>query len=83
MAKSTTKTTAKKAPAKRSTAATTRKAATTANDQTAEAKRTTSAQSAAAEKMFKDADEAALHGLPVDLTVEQREKQVSIAALGR
>jgi len=50
-------------------------------DQAPEAKATTKAQSAAAEKMFKDADEAALHGLPPDMTREQHETMVRRAAL--
>lgn len=63
------KSTARKSPIKR-------------GDQAPEAKRTTAAKSDAAEKMFKDADEAALRGLPPDMTVEQRENQVRRAALG-
>lgn len=51
-------------------------------DQAPEAKSTTSAKSAAAEKLFKDADQAAAMGLPVDMTVEQRENQVRRSALG-
>lgn len=40
------------------------------------------AKDAATEKMFKDADQAALLGLPEDMTVEQRENQVRRGALG-
>lgn len=69
MAKATTKKTATRQVQKR-------------GDQAPETKATTKAQSAAAEKMFKDADEAALHGLPVDMTHEQRETMVRKAALG-
>ena len=36
----------------------------------------------ATEKMFKDADAAAMAGLPEDMTVEQRENQVRRSALG-
>jgi hypothetical protein len=36
----------------------------------------------ATEKMFKDADKAAMAGLPEDMTVEQRENQVRRGALG-
>jgi hypothetical protein len=69
MAKRSAKTTAKRSPIKRA-------------DQTPEAKATTKAASAAAEKMFKDADEAALHGLPPDMTRDQHETMVRKAALG-
>ena len=70
--------------AKRTTKkATAKKQVQKRGDQAPEAKATTAAKSAATEKLFKDADEAALHGLPESLTREQREKQVSIAALGR
>ena len=51
-------------------------------DETPEAKRTTAEKSAAAKKMFKDADEAALVGLPSDMTHEQNENRVRRAALG-
>lgn len=51
-------------------------------DQAPEAKSTTKAASDAAEKMFKDADEAALRGLPADMTRDQHETMVRKAALG-
>jgi hypothetical protein len=51
-------------------------------DQAPEAKSTPKQQSEAAEKLFKDADQAALLGLPKDMTVEQRENQVRKAAFG-
>jgi hypothetical protein len=51
-------------------------------DQAPEAKTTAKAKSDAAEKMFKDADEAALRGLPPDMTREQHETMVRRAALG-
>jgi hypothetical protein len=40
------------------------------------------AKDAATEKLFKDADQAAMAGLPEDMTVEQRENQVRLGALG-
>jgi hypothetical protein len=49
---------------------------------TAETRRTTSAKTAATEKQFANADEAALRGLPENLTREQHENQVRRAALG-
>lgn len=51
-------------------------------DQTPEAKSSTAEATRAAQKMFDDADKAALLGLPEDITVEQRENQVRRAALG-
>jgi hypothetical protein len=51
-------------------------------DQAPEAKDSTKAKSAAAEKMFKDADHAALVGLPPDMTHEQNENRIRKAALG-
>jgi hypothetical protein len=51
-------------------------------DQTPEAKRTPTEKAAAAEKMFKDADAAAMAGFPPDLTTEQHENIVRKAALG-
>lgn len=51
-------------------------------DQAPEAGRTAKDRSARAAKMFKDADEAALRGLPPDMTVEQHENHVRRAALG-
>lgn len=51
-------------------------------DQTPEAKGTRAAKSAAAEKMFKDADEAALVGLPPDMTHEQNDNRLRRSALG-
>lgn len=75
-AKAKARTTAKaKAPAAKTTTL-------KRGDETPEAKATTAEQKAAAEKMFKDADEAALRGLPPDLTVEQHEALVRKAALG-
>ena len=62
--------------------ATTKRATTKSGDAAPETKRTTAAKSGAAEKLFKDADEAARAGLPPDMTVEQRETQVRRAALG-
>jgi hypothetical protein len=61
---------------------TTTKRATTRSDQTPEAKRTAKDQSAAAQKMFDNAEDAARSGLPHDLTVEQHETHVRRAALG-
>lgn len=69
MAKAKTKTTTKRSPTKRA-------------DQAPEAKRTTKAASDAAEKMFKDADEASLRGLPEGMTRDQHETMVRKAALG-
>jgi hypothetical protein len=60
---------------------TTRKAVQNTTD-TAEARRTTAAKTAATEKQFANADEAALRGLPENLTREQHENQVRRAALG-
>ena len=68
-----------KAAAKKATA---RKSAIKRGDQTPEAKKTPAAQSDAAEMMFKDADEAALRGLPADMTRDQHETMVRKAALG-
>lgn len=74
--KAKARTTAKaKAPAAKA-------AAIKRGDETPEAKATTAEQKAVAEKMFKDADAAALRGLPPDLTVEQHEALVRKAALG-
>lgn len=47
-----------------------------------EAKATQPAKSKAAEKLFENADQAAMAGLPHDMTVEQRENQVRLGALG-
>jgi hypothetical protein len=47
-----------------------------------EAKETQSAKKAAAQKLFDNADTAAMAGLPPDITVEQRENQVRLGALG-
>ena len=63
------------------TTRTTRKAVQNTTD-TAETKRTTAAKTAAAEKQFASADEAALRGLPETLTKEQHENSVRRAALG-
>ena len=67
--------------AKAKTTRTTRKAVQTTAD-TAEAKTTTRSKAAASEKQFASADEAAMAGLPADMTKEQRENQVRRAALG-
>jgi hypothetical protein len=61
--------------------ATTRKTATTAAE-TPEGKATTAEKKRAAEKLFDNADTAAMAGLPPDITVEQRENQVRLGALG-
>ena len=58
------------------------RSATKRGDQAPEAKRTDAAKSNAAEKMFKDADEAALRGLPPGMTRDQHETMVRKAALG-
>lgn len=60
---------------------TTRRATTRSTD-TPEAKSTNRAKSAAAERMFENADEAALHGLPETMTTEQNENRLRRAALG-
>lgn len=73
MAKTTTKTSKKAAPKTNAVAT---------GDQAPETKASAKAQSDAAEKLFQDADKAALTGLPPDMTVEQRENQVRRAALG-
>lgn len=76
--KTATKTTAKaKAPARKAKTTTIKR-----GDETPEAKASTEEQQAAAEKMFKDADEASLRGLPPDMTVEQHDALVRKAALG-
>lgn len=51
-------------------------------DQAPEAKKSAKAKSSAADKLFKDADEAARHGLHPDITREQRETMARRAALG-
>jgi hypothetical protein len=51
-------------------------------DQTPEAKSTQAEKKAAAEKMFRDADEASLVGLPPDMTHEQNENRLRRSALG-
>lgn len=51
-------------------------------DQASEAQPTRAAKSKAAEKMFADADAAALRGFPPDLTTEQHENIVRRAATG-
>lgn len=68
--------------AKTTTRKSTARTATKRADQAPEAKRTTADKSAAADKMFKDADEAALRGLPADMTRDQHETMVRRAALG-
>lgn len=75
---------AKTGRAKSSRAKTTRAKTqvTKRGDQTPEAQTTPKAKSAAAEKMFKDADHAALVGLPPDMTHEQNENRLRRAALG-
>lgn len=80
MAKAKTTTTTKKAATTRATSA--KRQVQKRADQAPEAKTTTKAQSDAAEKLFKDADQAALTGLPPDMTNEQRENQVRKSALG-
>lgn len=45
-------------------------------------KATVSEKKAASQKLFDTADAAAMHGLPPDITVEQRENQVRLGALG-
>lgn len=69
---------------KRTTAtkATAKTAALKRGGETPEAQPTAKEASAAAEKMFKDADAAALQGLPPDITREQRENQIRRGALG-
>jgi hypothetical protein len=57
------------------------KAVQTTTD-TAEPKRTVAEKKAATTKQFANADEAALRGLPQDMTVEQHENFVRRAALG-
>ena len=83
MAKAKTTKKAASTTAKATARATPKKRVTQRGDKAPEAKATTKEQSAAAEKLFKDADEAARAGLPPDMTVEQRENQVRLAALGR
>ena len=51
-------------------------------DQAPEAKKTPAAKSAAAQKLFDDADQAQRVGLPPDMTREQHENHVRRAALG-
>lgn len=51
-------------------------------DETPEAQPTKAAKQAAANKMFKDADAAAMAGLPPDMTVEQNEARVGKAGHG-
>lgn len=51
-------------------------------DQAPEAKRTPAEKSKAAQKLFDDADKAALAGLPPDMTVEQHANHVRRSALG-
>ena len=51
-------------------------------DQAPESGSTAKERSAKAEKMFKDADQAALVGLPADMTHEQNENRLRRAALG-
>jgi hypothetical protein len=72
MAKRATKTT---------TTRTTRKAVASGDD-TPETRATTAEKKAAAKKLFDNADTAAMAGLPPDITVEQRENQVRLGALG-
>lgn len=52
------------------------------NTDAPEGKRTTAEKKAAAQKLFDNADTAAMAGLPPDITVEQRENQVRLGALG-
>lgn len=47
-----------------------------------DAKPTPAAKTKAAEKLFKDADDAAGSGLPHDITVEQYENRQRLGALG-
>ena len=77
MAKATTKKAAPKAAAK----AAPKKAVATGTD-APEAKGTQAAKKDAAQKLFDNADAAAMAGLPPDITVEQRENQVRRGALG-
>lgn len=49
---------------------------------TPEAKATKAAKMKATDKLFEHADAAAMAGLPPDITVEQRENQVRLGALG-
>lgn len=62
--------------------ANTRRQQTKRGDQAPEAKKSAKAQSDAAEKLFKDADQAARSGLPHDINKEQHENYVRRAALG-
>lgn len=71
-----------KASAKADKAATPKTQAQKRGDQAPEAKSSKAAKSAAAEKLFKDADAAAKSGLPHDITKEQHENHVRRAALG-
>lgn len=61
-------------------AAKTKAVQTTAD--TAEPKKTAAAKSAATKEQFLEADQAALRGLPQDLTQEQHENIVRRGALG-